>query len=119
MFASKQNRTIITVSAIIIFLLIAFALLRDTSTPISLQKVLELVDDDKIEHVKQCDKNYYLQTTEGLYSIPATQITPEILQNYSIEVYKGNIYLVFIAIALVLFGSASYATRYWMKQREV
>ena len=117
MFASKQNRIIIIVSASIIFLLIAFALFRDTSVPVSLKKVLELVDANKIEHVKQCDKNYYLQTTEGLYSIPVTQLSPTVLKNYSIEIYKGNTYLIFVAIGLLLLGMGSYMTRYWMKKR--
>ncbi len=118
MFASKQNRIIIIISASIIFLLIAFALLRDTSDAISLQKVMELVKENKIEHVKQCDKNYYLETKEGLYSIPITQLSPSILKAYNIEVYKGNIYLIFIAIGVLLLGVGSYVTRYWMKKRE-
>lgn len=115
MFNSKQNRIILFVSASIILLLVAFALLRDTSQVASLEQVAQLVKAKKIEHIVQSEENFYIQTSDTLYSIPVSQVSPRLLKNYSIEVDSDSSILVTIILLLVTLGALSYGVRYWMK----
>ncbi len=115
MLNSKQNRIILFVSAGIVLLLVTFALFRDSSQVASLKQVESLIKNDQIEKVKQCDQNFYIQTADGLYSIAISQVSPELLKSYSIEVHKDKSYLIWIVVVLVLLGGLSYAVRYMMK----
>ncbi len=115
MFSSKQNRMVIFVSAAIILVLVAFALLRDTSQVASLEQVAQLVKAKKIEQVVQSEDNFYIQTSDTLYSIPVSQVSPRLLKNYSIEVDNGSTFLITIVLILMTLGALSYGVRYWMK----
>ena len=115
MFSSKQNRMVIFVSAAIILVLVAFALLRDTSQVASLEQVAQLVKAKKIEQIVQSEDNFYIQTSDTLYSIPVSQVSPKLLKNYSIEVDNGSTFLIIIVLILMTLGALSYGVRYWMK----
>ena len=116
MFNSKQNRIVLVVSAGIILALVAFALLRDTSQVASLTQVTKLIKEKKIQNIVQSEDNYYIQTSDTLYSIPVSQVSPKLLKNYSIEVHKDSSYLVIIVLLLLVLGATSYGVRYWMKR---
>ena len=115
MLNSKQNRTILFVSATIVLLLVAFALLRDSSQVASLKQVESLIKENKIESIKQCDQNFYIQTPEALYSIAVSQVSPSLLKDYTIEVSKDRSYLIIIVLVLIALGGLSYGVRYMMK----
>ena len=117
MFNSKQNRIILMVSAGMILLLVAFALLRDTSQVASLNQVAKLVKAKKIQSIVQSEENYYIQTADTLYSIPVSQVSPRLLKNYSIEVDKDSSLLIMIVFVLMALGALSYGVRYWMKMQ--
>ncbi len=117
MFNSKQNRIIIIASAAIIVFLVAFALLRDTSEAVSLDKVAKLVKANKIEHIVQSDDNYFIQTSDTLYRIPVSQVSPRLLQRYSIDVDKDSTFLISVVLILLTLGALSYTVRYWMKMQ--
>ncbi len=118
MLSFKNNRTILIISASIVILLVAFALLRDTSEPASLAKIAKLVKTQQVENVIACDTHYYFETADKLYSIPISQVSPRLLKNYSVQVHKDNRYLLYIALFIILIGAFSYALRYFIKQRE-
>ncbi len=115
MFNSKQNRIILFVSAGIILALVAFALLRDTSQVTSLNQVAQLVKAKKIQSIVQSEENYYIRTSDTLYSIPVSQVSPQLLKNYSIEVDSDSSFLITIVLVLMVLGGLSYGVRYWMK----
>jgi len=115
MLNSKQNRIILFVSATIVLLLVAFALFRDSSQVASLKQVEQLIKNDQIERIKQCDKSFYIQTADALYSIAISQVSPNLLKSYTIEVHKDKSYLLWIVIVLVGLGGLSYGARYMMK----
>ena len=117
MFNSKQNRIILMVSAGMILLLVAFALLRDTSQVASLDQVAKLVKAKKIQSIVQSEENYYIQTADTLYSIPVSQVSPRLLKNYSIEVDSDSSLLITIVFVLMALGALSYGVRYWMKMQ--
>ena len=116
MLSSKQNRLIITVSAVIIVLLVGFALLRDSSELVSLEKINHLISENKIEHIKQCDTHLYFQTQDGLYRIARSQVPATLIERYPVEVHKDKTYLVILALLVLILGLISYTARYWMKQ---
>jgi ATP-dependent metalloprotease FtsH len=116
MFNSKQNRVVLVVSAGIILALVAFALLRDTSQVASLTQVAKLVKAKKIQSIVQSEDSYYIRTSDTLYSIPVSQVSPKLLKNYSIEVDKDSSFLVMIVLLLLVLGATSYGVRYWMKR---
>jgi len=116
MLDSKKNRIVLIVSAAVIFILVAFALLRDSSKPASLQEVAALVKAKKIESVLEDSGSYYIKTANELYRIPVSQVSPRLLKHYSIEVQKDRSYLFFIGVIILLLGLLSYGFRYWMKQ---
>ena len=116
MFNSKQNRIILIVSATIILALVAFAILRDTSQVASLNKVTKLVKAKKIKHILQSEETYYIKTEDSLYSIPVSQVSPRLLENYSIEVDNDSSLLMTIVFVLMALGTLSYGVRYWMKR---
>ncbi len=117
MFDSKKNRIILIASAAIIFVLVAFALLRDTSKEASLQQVKSLIAEKKIEHIVQSDGYFYIKTPTELYRIALTQVSPALLENYAVEVDRESSYLLYIVFALAVLGVLSYVGRYWMKQQ--
>jgi len=119
MFDSKKNRIILIASAAIILLLVAFALLRDTSQMMSLQQLESLVKEKKIEHIVQSDGYYYVKTPDALYRIAMTQVSPELLQIYRIEKERGGSYVLTIILILIILGLLSYGGRYWMKQKGI
>jgi len=116
MFDSKKNRIILIASAAIILLLVTFALLRDTSQVMSLQQLESLVKEKKIEQIVQSDGYYYVKTPNVLYRITMTQVSPELIQAYSIERERGGSYILTIILILIILGLLSYGGRYWMKQ---
>jgi len=119
MFDSKKNRIILIASAAIILLLVAFALLRDTSQITSLQQLESLVKEKKIEQIVQSDGYYYVKTPNALYRIAMTQVSPELIQAYSIERERGGSYILTIILILIILGLLSYGVRYWMKQKSI
>jgi len=114
----KKNQIILVVSAVIIALLIAFALLRDTSTTTTLEHVKTLIDTKQIERVVQNDGYLYLQTQKGLYKIAYSQVPSQLLKNYIIEIDHDNTALFNIFALLTLLAAFSYALRYFMKRFE-
>jgi len=119
MFDSKKNRIILIASAAIILLLVAFALLRDTSQVTSLQQLEMLVKEKKIEHIVQSDGYYYVKTPDALYRIAMTQVSPKLLEAFSIEKERGGSYVLTIILILIILGLLSYGGRYWMKQKSI
>ncbi len=105
------------VSAGIILLLVAFALLRDTSQVASLNQVTSLVKQKKIQSIVQSDDNYYIQTADILYSIPVSQVSPSLFKNYTIDVDRDSSLLITIVLVLIALGGLSYGARYWMKMQ--
>jgi len=117
MFDSKKNRIILIVSAAIVLVLVTFALLRDTSVETSLSQVKTLIKEKKVEQIVQSDGYFYIKTPETLLRIATTQVSPELLADYTVEVEKGSSYLLVIVFVLLLLGGLSYAGRYWMKKQ--
>ena len=116
MLTYKTNKVILSVSAIIIILLILFAVFRDTSEIISLAKVDNLVKNKRIEKVIVSQDFTYLKTNKHLYKIASSQISPKMFENYNIEVDKNTNLLVYILIFVIFSSIVSFFVRRWQKK---
>ncbi len=115
---SKFNRLLVVISAVFIVLLVLFALFRDTSVSISLQKAQQLLQSHKVNEVLASKEYIYLKTDEGIYKIPQKLVTPAMLANYSVKVDTSSNIVLDILLFVLVIGGASIIFRWWQKQQE-
>ena len=115
---SKLNRLLVVISAVFIVLLVLFALFRDTSTSISLQKAQQLLQSRKVNEVLASKEYIYLKTDDGIYKVPQKLITPAMLANYKVEVDTSSNIVLDILLFVLIIGSGSILFRWWQKQQE-
>ena len=119
MASSKSNRLILIISAVLVLALVVYALLRDRSELISLSSAKEMIFNKQVEKVIESKKYLYLKTSDGLYKIASSQVSPLLLKDIKIEIGSGS-NTVWTLLALVLMmGLGSILFRYWLKYRHV
>ncbi len=115
---SKLNRLLVVVSAVFIVLLVLFALFRDNSTIVSLQKAKQLLQSQQVKEVLASKEYIYLKTDKGIYKVPQKLITPAMLAKYKVEVDNSSKIIVDILLFILIIGTASILFRWWQKQQE-
>ena len=115
---SKLNRLLIVVSAVFIVLLVLFALFRDTSTSISLQKAQQLLQSRKVNEVLASKEYIYLKTDDGIYKVPQKLITPAMLAHYTVEVDTSSNIVLDILLFVLIIGGGSILFRWWQREQE-
>ncbi len=113
---SKINKIVLSLSAIIVVLLILFAIFRDNADIISLADASKLVEHKQIEKVIVSKEFTYLKTQKNLYKIASSQISPNLLKDYKIEVDKNSTFVIYILFFVILSAVASLFFRRWQKQ---
>ena len=114
---SKTNRVVLYASAILIIILVLFALLRDNADEISLKKAKEILDNRSVKSVVASADYMYLKTEKDLYKIASSQVKPEMFLEYKVEVKSGlNIVAYFLFLLLIL-GLGALALRWFKKNR--
>jgi len=111
MQTSKVNKLVLSLSAVIVVLLILFAIFRDNAKNISLAKVHKLVDSKKIEKVIVSKDFTYLRTNDYIYKIASSQVSPEIFKDYSVEVDKDSNTILYILVFIILVSIISFFVR--------
>ncbi len=101
MLSSKTNRWVLYFSAGVLLGLFLFALLRDNSQPITLDKSNELFEQDLIKRAILADEKVYLVTQTDKYRIPTVLIDKKMLSQVHVETGTGN-YAVQILMVLTL-----------------
>ncbi|HIC44086.1 MAG TPA: AAA family ATPase [Sulfurimonas sp.] len=107
MLNSKTNRWILYFSAGVLFGLFLFAILRDSSTPITLEQTEDLLDKDLIQRAVLADDRVYLITSEATYRIPTVLIDKYMFSKVPVETGSGNYavqILMFLTLALIIGG---------------
>ena len=104
MLNSKTNRIAIFVSAFFIIALVLFAFLRDTSDTITLKDAHKILQNHSVKNVTITNEYVYLQTSDKIYKIAVSQITPEMLQEYKVQVENTTSILLYILLFLLLLG---------------
>jgi cell division protease FtsH len=114
---SKTNRVVLYASAILIIILVLFAILRDNADEISLKKAKEILDNRSVKSVVVSADYMYLKTEKDLYKIASSQVKPEMFLEYKVEVKSGlNIVAYFLFLLLIL-GLGALGFRWFKKNR--
>ncbi len=116
--SSKLNRIFVVASALAIVLLVFFALFRDNSQDISLQKANQILQNHKVKEIVATSDHLFLKTDSAIYKIPIDLVDPEIFKRYKIVTDNTSNVIFYIFIAIVLVGIASILFRRWQKEQQ-
>ena len=101
MLNSKTNRWVLYFSAGVLLGLFLFAILRDSSKPITLDDSLALFEKGLIQRAVLADEKVYLITSRETYRIPTVLIDKQMFSKVPVETGSGN-YAVQILMVLTL-----------------
>ncbi len=118
MLNSKVNRATLYISALFVLLLVLFALLRDNTKDITLNNAKVILKSDAVEKVIISKEYVYLKTKNEIYKIASTQISPEILSNYKVEVDEGRNVVAYILSLIIILGIGSFIYR-WIQKNNI
>jgi len=101
MLSFKTNRWILYFSAGVLLGLFLFAVLRDSSTPVTLEQTEALLEKGLIQRAVLADEKVYIMTAEGTYRIPTVLVDKHMFSKVPVETGSGN-YAVQILMILTL-----------------
>ena len=110
MLDSKTNRWVLYFSAAVLLGLFLFAIVRDNSAPITLDKSRELLQSGLIKRVILADEMIYLVTEEQTYRIPTVMIDKQQLSSVPVETGSRSFTLPILAglTLILIFGGILY-----------
>jgi len=111
----KTNRVVLIASAILIIILVLFALLRDNADEISLKKAKEILDNKSVKSVIASSDYVYLKTEKDLFKIASSQVKPEMFAEYKVEA-KSALNIVAYFLVFVLFLALGVFGIRWLKK---
>jgi len=116
---SKTNRWILYFSAGVLLGLFLFAVLRDSSEPITLDKTVELFEKDLVKRVVLADEKVYLITEDETYRIPTVLVDKAIFSKVPVETGSGNyaVQILMVLTLVLIVGGLVY--RFSMKEKEL
>lgn len=107
MLNSKTNRWVLYFSAGVLLGLFLFAVLRDSSKPITLDKAQALLEKGLIKRAVLADEKVYLVTADETYRIPTVLIDKSMFSRVPVETGSGNYavqILMILTLALIIGG---------------
>lgn len=115
MLESKSNRIALYVSAFLVVALVLFAILRDNSTQVSLVDAQKILANDEIENIVATKKFIYIKTSEDVYKIASSQVSPSMFQNHKVEVGGSANIIVYILFFILFAGIATLLYSWWQR----
>lgn len=119
MLNSKTNRVFLYVSASLIIILIAFAIVRDNADDITLNEATKILQNNSVTKVVASKDYVYLKTKSDLYRIASSQVTPKMFIDYKVEISSKKDILLYILFAVLFLGIGSLLLRYVQKKGEI
>lgn len=119
MLSSKTNRVFLYVSASLIIILIAFAIVRDNADDITLNEATKILQNNSVTKVVASKDYVYLKTKSDLYRIASSQVTPKMFIDYKVEISSKKDILLYILFAVLFLGIGSLLLRYVQKKGEI
>jgi len=118
MLDSKTNRWILYFSSGVLLGLFLFAILRDSSTPITLEQTEALLDKGLIKRAVLADEKVYIVTLEGTYRIPTVLIDKQMFSKVPVETGSGNyaVQILMVLTLVLIVGGLGY--RFTLKETE-
>jgi len=114
--SSKTNRIALVISAVLVVLLILFALLRDRADAITLHEAQQLLKNHEVTKVIATKEYVYLKTKDNLYKIASSQVSPKMFVDYKVEIGSKNSILIYLLIFIVLLGLGSLLFKFLQKK---
>ncbi|WP_428738668.1 AAA family ATPase [Sulfurimonas sp.] len=115
MLESKKNRIALIVSAIIIVVLVLFAVLRDNANSITLSQATTILENKSVKKVIVTKEYVYLKTAQGNFKIASSQVTPKMFSDYKVEIGNESNLLVYIFFGVLVLGLGSILLRFLQK----
>ncbi len=119
MLSSKTNRVFLYVSASLIIILIAFAIVRDNADDITLNEATKILQNNSVTKVVASKDYVYLKTKNDLFRIASSQVTPKMFIDYKVEISSKKDILLYILFAVLFLGIGSLLLRYVQKKGEI
>ena len=116
MLESKKNRIALIVSALIIVILVLFAILRDNADAITLSQATELLQHKDVKKVVATTEYVYLRTSNGNYKIASSQVTPKMFTDYKVEIGNESNFIVYILFGVLFLGLGTIILRFLQKR---
>jgi len=113
---SKTNRIALYISALIIVLLVLFAILRDNAEAVTLTQATVMLNERSVEKVVVSKEYVYLKTAYGIFKIASSQVTPKMFVDYKVEVGSDSNVLVYILFTVLLLGLGTLGIRFLQKR---
>jgi len=116
---SKTNRIAIYVSALIIILLVLFAIFRDNADAVTLSQATTMLKERSVTNVIVSKEYVYLKTKHGVFKIASSQVTPKLFVNYKVEVRNDSNVLVYILYLVLFLGLGTLGIRFIQKRENI
>ena len=115
--SSKTNKIALYISAFVVIALVLFAILRDNSTPISLSEADRVLSGNDIENIVATKKYIYIKTSEDVYKIASSQVSPKMFRDHHVEVGGSASFVVYLLFFMLILGLGSLGFRWWQNTR--
>lgn len=115
-FLKNFNNNLLIFSVIIIVILFLYALLRDNSQIISLDKAETLLHQKSIEKIIVTKEFVYLKSDSQAYKISSSQVSPEMFATYKVEIENSSNILLYFLIAILGLSFLSLLYKVWQKR---
>lgn len=118
MLNSKTNRWVLYFSSGVLLGLFLFAMLRDSSEPITLAKTEELLEQGLVIRAVLADEKVYVITKEGRYRIPTVLIDKEMFSQVPVEASSGNkaVQILMLLTLILIISGLTY--RFTLKEKD-
>jgi len=114
----KTNRIAIYVSAILLILLVIFAIVKNKADDITLSRANVMLENKLVTKVVVSKEYVYLKTKDNFYRIASSQVSPKMFVNYKVEVSNNNIIL-YILFTVLFLGLGSLLIRFLQKRGDI
>ena len=115
-----KNRLILALSALVLILAVAFAALRDTSTPIDGEAAQKLIEESLVSHAVIDGPYLYFRSGGTLYRVPTQALDMKrVYAATPVTIKEPNPYVADIITVLVLLALMLYLLRWARKNREL
>ena len=110
MLNSKTNRWILYFSAGVLLGLFLFAILRDSSDPITLDQTTQLLEKGLVKRAVLADDKVYIFTDEGSYRIPTVLVDKQMFSKVPVETGSGNgaVQILMVLTLILIVGGIVY-----------
>ncbi len=119
MLSSNKNRIALYASAVLIILLVLFAMLRDNADAITLSQANQILQDHSVKKVVVSKEYVYLKTDNGFYKIASSQVSPKMFVDYKVEVGGESSIIVYVLFAVLFLGLGSIVLRFLQKKGDI